>query len=236
MGCVYQARNTVNGKLYVGKTIGNLQDRRSSHEDAARKGSQQYFHRALRKYGFDAFEWTELIEDEEDEFLCFMERRWIKQLGTLTPNGYNLMTGGEGAKHSEESKLKVSIGNKGKKRSEEFKRRVSEVHTGRKDTEETRLKRIASQRKMWENPTPEMIEQAKSRGRKTRGRKQSLEERAMRSAAQVGHPVSDETKAKLSASLKGNPKLKAASEANRAKRQEALRRWNRWREWESCCI
>lgn len=241
MGCVYQAKNKINGMAYIGKTERSLTDRRLQHEDAARKGSKLYFHNALRKYGFDSFEWSILISDDDPEWIDAAERLMVKKIGTRYPGGYNLTDGGEGGngggyKHSEESKLKMSKSQKGKKRSEEFKKRVSEVHTGRKDSEETRKKRSDAQKKRWQNPTPEMIEQAKKNGRKTAGRKQSEEERAMRSAILTGRTVTDETKAKLSASLRGNPKLKAASVANREKRQEALRRWNRWRDWESCSV
>ena len=200
-----------------------------------------YFHNALRKYGFESFEWSILISDDDSEWIDAAEKLMVKKLGTRYPGGYNLTDGGEGGngggyKHSEESKLKMSKSQKGKKRSEEFKKRVSEVHTGRKDSEETRKKRSDAQKKRWQNPTPEMVEQAKENGRKTAGRKQSEEERAMRSAILTGRIVTDETKTKLSASLRGNPKLKAASAANREKRREALRRWNRWRDWESCSV
>lgn len=96
MGCVYLARCVVNGKGYVGKTVGKFENRIKSHEKSALNGGVWAFHNALRKYGSDAFRWSVLIEDDEDEFLCFMEQKFIKRLGTKSPGGYNMTDGGDG--------------------------------------------------------------------------------------------------------------------------------------------
>jgi len=57
MGLIYLVRNRLNGKCYLGKTEQSLQARKANHQCRAKKGSDAFFHRALCKYGFDAFEW-----------------------------------------------------------------------------------------------------------------------------------------------------------------------------------
>lgn len=52
---VYCVKNNVNGKLYVGKTKGCLRRRIDGHVDASLKWSNYAFHRAIRKYGKEAF-------------------------------------------------------------------------------------------------------------------------------------------------------------------------------------
>lgn len=111
MGCVYVAWNVVNGMGYVGKTIYDLPWRKNGHEQDAYNGSPCYFHRAIRKYGWDAFEWTILAEDDDDEWLLLMEQKWIKRLGTKVPNGYNMTDGGEGVSgHSPSKETREKIG------------------------------------------------------------------------------------------------------------------------------
>lgn len=115
MGCIYLARCMVNGKGYVGKTTQLLEHRRDAHRRDAEKQSQFIFHRAIRKYGWDAFEWSILTEDDDDEWLFLMEQKWIKRLGTKTPNGYNMNDGGEGGvcpcEEVRERKRQAMIGN-----------------------------------------------------------------------------------------------------------------------------
>lgn len=58
----------------------------------------------------------------------------------MSPNGYNLNTGGKNKRHSEETKKKISESNKGKKVSEETRKKLSESHKGHKVSEETKKK------------------------------------------------------------------------------------------------
>ncbi len=157
MGCVYLVRNTVNGKGYVGKSINCMQARKKSHKYDVLHGSQWAFHCAIRKYNWDAFEWSILEEDDDDEFLCFMEQRWIKQLGTKVPNGYNMTDGGEGqspgwtptenqtrqflefarSPRTESHKEKIQKSLIGHQVSEETRRKISEALKGRKRSPES---------------------------------------------------------------------------------------------------
>ena len=98
MGIIYCARNIVNNKKYVGKTVQELADRWEGHLKFAYtdRGWNIYFCRAIRKYGEESFELS-VLETVDNEALNSAERRWIKELNTIDHFvGYNSTEGGEG--------------------------------------------------------------------------------------------------------------------------------------------
>ena len=94
---IYKVTNSINGKVYVGKTY-NFEKRKREHiydiED------NLPFHRALKKYGIDNFVWEIIDTAESDEEIIEKEIYWIKQLNTCIYEkdswGYNVTLGGEG--------------------------------------------------------------------------------------------------------------------------------------------
>jgi len=104
-GTIYITTNLVNGKQYVGQTIRKFEKRKNEHFSP--KDCVLLYH-ALKKYDMDDFKWVSFSCPEED--LDWTEIFLIKELNTLTPNGYNLETGGNKNKHHHEStKEKMSI-------------------------------------------------------------------------------------------------------------------------------
>lgn len=93
---IYTATNKVNGKIYVGKESGKPFSRRYQHEYLAKNGSNVYFHKALRKYGMEAFEWAILLECDSDSDSLIMESKEIRKLRDLGKILYNVTGGGEG--------------------------------------------------------------------------------------------------------------------------------------------
>ena len=94
--CVYIARCLVDGKLYVGKGK-SARNRASAHIHAAfKKDSQHYFHRALRKHGRGAFEWSVHTEGLTEKQAFALEKKLIRELNARSPNGYNMTDGGDG--------------------------------------------------------------------------------------------------------------------------------------------
>jgi len=120
-GIIYCAISPSN-KKYYGYTI-NLTGRKyKHHRDAFVKHKNQYFHNALRKYGFENFEWK-VIETHAAEtklelrnILCEREIYWIEKDKTYLPEfGYNMTKGGDGVlgyKFSKEQYEKVCKFNK----------------------------------------------------------------------------------------------------------------------------
>jgi group I intron endonuclease len=263
MGCVYLARCKVNGKLYVGKTTYDFEFYKHGYEivAASNKPTTRVFIKALRKYGFAAFEWSILAEDDDNEWLCLMEQKWIKRLGTKVPNGYNHTDGGEGNigwNPSDETRSRMSKSAKGKVLTEDHRRRMSESHMGHVTSEETRKKISEAHIGMTHSEETKKKISEKRRGI---GRKHTEEAKRKISASKRGKPAGpllEETKRKISEALKGRvpsqatrdaciesnkrrtgTKTKPHTEETKRKigaaNREALKKWNRWRDWESCC-
>ena len=95
------------GKKYVGKDS-NLPTRAKIHL-SGKSPQCRRVHNTIKKYGADAFD-VEIIQypSISEAALNAVERWKIRQLQTLSPNGYNLTEGGEGSKPSEETRQKMS--------------------------------------------------------------------------------------------------------------------------------
>ena len=102
MGTIYILKNKENDKYYVGQTSRSFNKRFREHCQ-----SRSLVGTALRKYGSKKFERI-IIEDVPSEKLDELEIQYIKEYNSISPNGYNLMHGGNGGLHSEESKQKMS--------------------------------------------------------------------------------------------------------------------------------
>jgi group I intron endonuclease len=134
---VYLITNLRNGKRYVGQTTTSLRRRFQAHVDhsrsAKRNRSKSALCAAILKYGRDAFTIRLLQSCATQEELDEAERRWISELKTLAPRGYNLRSGGSGAgSHSESTKEKL----RGYERTPEWRAKLSASMRGRKASEE----------------------------------------------------------------------------------------------------
>jgi len=155
-GVIYKAVNKINKKSYIGQTICSLKHRISQHFAYVKMGSNIYFHRALKKYGKDNFEWEEIAWGGNQIDLNKLEIRMIDFYNTKS-NGYNLTNGGDGNSGmivSEKTKKIWRERRKGENNSfynkhhtEEVKQKLSEINLGEKHpfygkhhTEETRQK------------------------------------------------------------------------------------------------
>lgn len=100
---IYKYTNKINQKVYIGQT-NNFVKRRNGHKSAAlNPQSNDYnlpFHNAIRKYGWDNFDF-EVLEEIDDsfgrEYLDEREKFFIDFYKSLTIyGGYNVTTGGGG--------------------------------------------------------------------------------------------------------------------------------------------
>ena len=95
-GIIYKYTNKINGKSYIGQTI-HQTTRYSRHKQAS---DNSYFHNAIRKYGFENFEYSVLFaikcpKEYYKEILDNYEKFYIKEYKSLyTENGYNIDKGG----------------------------------------------------------------------------------------------------------------------------------------------
>ena len=106
------------------------------------------------KYGVDAFSF-QILEECKREELNEKEIYWIAELGTLSPGGYNLTSGGgQGTSYSDETKAKMSKIHKGKTISEDQKAKLSAIRKGKTTgprSEETKAKQSESLKEYWRN-------------------------------------------------------------------------------------
>jgi group I intron endonuclease len=127
-GIIYKATNLINGKIYIGKTIYSLSERKSKHLYYAKKNNNSYvLHAAINKYGADNFQWEIVDQCLFPDMLCELEKKYIKQFNCKTPHGYNLTDGGEGMAgyvSSEATRQKVRVANIGRKLSQETKDKI----------------------------------------------------------------------------------------------------------------
>ena len=197
MGFVYCATNKINGKKYVGFSSRPIGVRISVHKYDASSGEGYLFHKAIRKYGWENFEWKILLDDVDICDLGYFETFFVKKLGTKVPNGYNLTDGGEGVPGrivSPELRKKISESNRGKKKSETHKRNMSEAAKKRIRTPEEKeailkgLNRLDVRKKISESQI---------------GKKKHTEEsKRLLSLSQKGRKHSEETRRKISETKK----------------------------------
>lgn len=97
MAYIYKISNSVNDKVYVGKTTVSIMSRWRQHKCAAsckENKCKSKLYSAMRKYGKEKF-YIDIIEECENDCADERERYWIEQLDSVR-NGYNITTGGDG--------------------------------------------------------------------------------------------------------------------------------------------
>jgi len=165
---VYKTTNKINGKFYIGITTKSLEIRKKAHQ-AHSKVKGFAFYKAIRKYGWENFEWS--IIDSSAQTEEELNQLEIEYIDKLKPQ-YNMTKGGVGPlglsfNHSQPTKDKISKFNKGKLfskktrdkisksntgkvRSQETKDKLSKINLGNKHTEESKRKISEASKRMWE--------------------------------------------------------------------------------------
>jgi group I intron endonuclease len=97
MSYIYQITNIVNGKQYIGKTEGTIEERWKQHCKSYKRINceKRPLYSAMKKYGLDSFviiKLEECLPQDSNE----KEKYWIEILGTFK-KGYNATIGGDGA-------------------------------------------------------------------------------------------------------------------------------------------
>jgi group I intron endonuclease len=126
---IYKVTNEINLKVYIG-FASDLTKRKYRHKHyAMMKKVNNNFYAAIRKYGWDNFNW-EVIYQSKDRNHCLnaMEKFFIEEyrtfIGFIDCHGYNMTMGGDGSSgnhnpKTDEHKIKISQSCKGKKKTKE---------------------------------------------------------------------------------------------------------------------
>jgi len=209
---LYIKQHSITGLKYFGKT---------TRDPYKYNGSGKHWSRHINKHGkehivtlwvSDLYHDTSIVEVAL-KFSADNDIVKSKEWANQKPEN-GLDGGASGTKHTQETKNKISASNKGKPLSEEHKTKLSVSQKGRKHTDETKAKQSASAK------GKKHTEKTKAKMRKPR----SDETKAKISATLTGKkrgPQSDETKAKISASNKGKPRKPQLEESN-AKRSATM--------------
>ena len=236
-GCVYVARNRINGKEYVGWTS-DLKKRKREHERNAELNSPLVFCCAIRKYGWGSFQWRVLFQCNDRKKLKEVEVQTILSRQSFCPNGYNMTLGGDGftGKHSEESKKLMSM--RSKSGTKEVRRKISRALTGRAFSVRHRmnLSNKAKQRTLSKEHRKRLgdihrgttlTEAHKQKIRQSKiGTKLSQETKERLSRARIGQKCTEATKETLRAANLGK-KNGPPSEETRQKIADSVKRsWN----------
>jgi group I intron endonuclease len=176
---IYCIRNTVNQKVYIGKSV-NIAKRMSSHKQCLRKKSKdenRHLISAWWKYGENAFEYfiLEVVSKDIENYEKVMSEKELKWMeiynSTNREKGYNLRLDSSTKMITHEETRKLFTERKGKKNSnygnkwtDEMKKSMSELKkegykTGKyKASKENSLKGVAVRNALWEK-NPELKKQ-----------------------------------------------------------------------------
>jgi group I intron endonuclease len=165
---IYKITHLDSGKCYIGQSV-NVFKRWKGHSNLARKKKSAIQH-AFVLYGIDKFSF-EVLEECDREMLNDREVHWISFFDSVSPNGYNLTSGGGQAfTVSDETRAKMTDAQKGKKQSEEHKANISAAKKGKKQSEEHNAKISASMK--GKNTGPMSEEQKAKRSASQKGKLQ----------------------------------------------------------------
>ena len=109
--CIYTITNRSSGKVYVGQTTRLAGERWYKHAWAS-EGSA--ISAAIAKYGVAAFDFSVIDNAENIDQLNHKERFWVEHFNSISPNGYNLLHGGNNRTPSAETRRKQSAAKLGK--------------------------------------------------------------------------------------------------------------------------
>lgn len=211
MACVYQIRNLVNGKLYVGSTVRHTYVRKYEHFGSLRKNKHRNAHlqNAFNKYGeeFFLFEIIEKykfpIDYSKDLMIEYVIGRELYYTQLLNPE-YNIrvdIEGRVGYHHSKETRIKISEALNARPPSEAtIKRR--EIEKLKREGNFIRIKKEMSGKgtgrrpKGW-NHSPEAIEKIRERSSREDNRTRIRELQKIAAKQRIGSHWSAEIKVKM---------------------------------------
>ena len=103
------------GKAYIGRAV-CLYSRLNKYKNG-HNNKQPLIYKSILKYGFDKFKVDILIEFDNsienlNDILNKYESEFIAKYNTISPNGYNMTSGGDCTKLLQETKNKLSIASK----------------------------------------------------------------------------------------------------------------------------
>ena len=142
---VYKITNSINKKVYIGKTSRSLEWRLCEHIKKAKKRRNTHLYDAMNHYGYENFIIESLEQDISAKDINIREKHWIKVYDSCNRiKGYNMTEGGEGGDtwslntHKKETSKKLSFSIKNSSahkeamHSSEYRDKLRKLSTGRR--------------------------------------------------------------------------------------------------------
>lgn len=220
---IYAHINKINGKIYIGQTQQNVSKR---WQNGYGYVDNDYFYKAINKYGWDGFEHIVLFENLTPEMADIIEIELIKKYkSNIREFGYNISNGGNHHKAMTEKQRQAIIkNNKTRVLSEETREKLRQKFQGENGywygiTDENHPRHgtkmseeaknaisIKNKRENWSEETVKNKEES-YRKQSERMKGKPLSQLALDRAAKYHkeNPMTQETRDKISKTLKENP-------------------------------
>ena len=110
-GVIYKFENKINGKIYIGQS---KRERRRYFSHIQCNNPIYEIDRAIKLYGINNFDYSILESlntydlEEVNSWMDEKEVYYIQYYNSLSPNGYNLLSGGNHHIFSDETRNKIS--------------------------------------------------------------------------------------------------------------------------------
>ena len=141
---IYRITNRINGKQYIGQTSRTLKRRFFEHSNNKKNS---LISQAIRKYGKENFAIEQIDLCETVEQANEREQYYVALHNTITPNGYNLTSGGQHCIRSEKAHQNMSLGQKRRYERQEEHEKSSRAQKRRAQTPLGRAQLLAASQK-----------------------------------------------------------------------------------------
>jgi hypothetical protein len=212
------------GKSYIGQDSHNFLVRPREHRKEARGARSQWrcaaVNSAIQKYGMPKVVVLAEVDDNR-ELLDLLERTFINERETRSPDGYNIREGGRTGRQSAATIEKCRAANLGRVRSQETCDKISKAKTGVLQSPESVAKRVAK------NTGKKRSAEIRERMRIAQNRP---EVKLKKSLAKKGTKLSEETRANMREGARNRKRPPSISQETRerlsasSKRAWALRK------------
>jgi len=136
MGYIYLLINKTNNKKYIGQTVcDDINTRWKQYKSMDKSSIGRCLYNSFQKYGINNFKFKIICVCFNEDCNKF-EKEYIKKYNTISPNGYNLMEGGNNSKHHPDTIELIRASLKGRITSpitDEIRKKISESLKGDKN-------------------------------------------------------------------------------------------------------